>query len=245
MRLTLRQATARRTSPDRPALVLVGNARIQQDLGAFIDSFDCVVRCNDVKNWGKNCGVRTHVLFVNNHGGTPCERMVSTQSLRSRAQFPEVREAWFSCPENVWSRAILDSNQLNHLGTHYASEHMRSDMIEALKAVRHTSFEMPSTGFCAFWHLTHEDRFQGCDIYLTGFSFEVWEGHPQDAEKELILAACRDSNRLHFVPVSASWEFARNLRNQLRFVRKHVRTMLQLLASRGLSLYHFKASNSN
>jgi hypothetical protein len=224
----------------RPRLILVGNAPIRWNLGAFVDSCDLIIRCNDAKSLGGNAGNRTHVLCLDSTGTVETNRFCRETRLQSRSRFPEWKEVWFSKPSSDVSTAILQNNGLEHLPAYFVSEAMRQQMEIRLTQVARRPFRMPSTGFCAFWYVLHEERFRDYEKVVTGFSFEVWDGHPQDAERKIIQDVCETHPDFTFLPVAKYWKLERAVRNGFRWIRKRLRRGIKALSDRGIVLYPLK-----
>ncbi len=92
---------------------------------------------------------------------------------------------------------------------------------------------MSSAGFCAFWYVLHEERFRGYEKVMAGFSFDVWDGHPQDAERKIIQDICETHPDFTFLPVPRHRKLKRALHNGFRSISKRLRTGIKALFQPG------------
>jgi len=198
----------------RPKLALVGNAPPEYDLSAQIDSCDIVIRCNEAKTLGVNTGTRTDILCVNN-SGAPADRFISQKLLRKHPKFPELTEVWFARPHKDCvdlSLKIVDANDLSDVTVTYFSTGMTERVYNQLSIYNKMENQHPSTGFLAFWYILEQGVFEDFDKYLFGFTFNMWYGHPEQAEMKAMESFCRNRQDLFFVPAEFHWKLQRMLK---------------------------------
>lgn len=203
-----------RSASRRPKLALVGNAPPTYDLSAQIDSCDIVIRCNEAKTLGVNTGTRTDILCVNN-SGAPADRFISKQLLRRHPNFPELTELWFARPFKDCvdlSMKILDANGLSDVPVVYFSTGMNERASKQLRQHNNMEDQHPSTGFLAFCYILEQEEFNDYDKYLFGFTFNMWYGHPEQAEMKVIESFCKNRHDLYFVPAEPLWKLKRRLK---------------------------------
>ncbi len=198
----------------RPRLALVGNAPPQYDLSSQIDSCDLVIRCNEAKTFGVNTGTKTDILCVNN-SGAPAYRFIAQKSLRKHPKFPELTEIWFVRPYKDCidlAMQILDSNDLSDISDRYFSDEMNKRAYDQLCKYAKMEDQHPSTGFLAFWYILEQAAFADFDKYIFGFTFNMWHGHPEQAEMKVIESYCKNRDDFFFVPVESFWKLKRRIK---------------------------------
>lgn len=192
----------------RPRLALVGNAPLRTDFSRMIDDCEFVIRCNEAKNLGGFSGTRTDVLCVNNTGAT-ARRMIREQSLRRAPRFPDLKEIWIprvsevhlthlrkavtGYPESQFddhTDELLSSNGLTDLPVTRFTREFNLRVFNYLSRGARARFICPSTGFLALGHILESDRYAGYQKQMFGFTFEMWWGHPADAERDFVARTC-------------------------------------------------------
>ncbi len=203
-----------KTGSKRPKLALVGNAPPAYDLSVQIDSCDIVIRCNEAKTLGVNTGIRTDILCVNN-SGAPADRFISKQLLRRHPNFPELTELWFARPYKdcvELALKIVHANGLSDVPVVYFSADMNERARQQLSLHSKMENQHPSTGFLAFCYILEQEEFNDFDKYLFGFTFNMWYGHPEQAEMKVIESFCKNRQDLFFVPAEPLWKLKRKLK---------------------------------
>ena len=203
-----------KTVSKRPKLALVGNAPPAYDLSAQIESCDIVIRCNEAKTLGVNTGIRTDILCVNN-SGAPADRFISKQLLRRHPNFPELTELWFARPYKdcvELALKIVHANGLSDVPVVYFSADMNERARQQLSLHSKMENQHPSTGFLAFCYILEQEEFNDFDKYLFGFTFNMWYGHPEQAEMKVIESFCKNRQDLFFVPAEPLWKLKRKLK---------------------------------
>lgn len=100
------------------SLIIVGSAPLNTDYSKFIDSFDCVIRFNNCKNYAVNSGKKTDILIVTNTGN-PNKNNTLQFMLKDRFKeeikkelpyLSNVKKIWFARPEITFLSNYLKNN---------------------------------------------------------------------------------------------------------------------------------------
>ncbi|MGI9159658.1 MAG: glycosyltransferase family 29 protein, partial [Saprospiraceae bacterium] len=184
------------------------------DLSRQIDSCDLVIRCNEAKTLGVNSGTRTDILCVNN-SGAPATRFIEQKSLQKNPRFPELAEIWFARPYPDCievSQKILNANNLSDISIQYLSTEFNERACDQLKMYGSVADQPPSTGFLAFRYILEQAAFDDFDKYIFGFTFNMWHGHPEQAEMKVIESYCKNRNDFFFIPTESFWKLKRRVK---------------------------------
>jgi len=177
-------------------IVLVGNGHVDVDLSMVIDRSPTVVRFNNCDNYGNRTGRKIDWLAINNVAQPAMDMLVSGLPACGRncgVIFTRSVEAHYryydACRLHESPKALVDVGRSLkfHLGLRSVIEVGKSDAEAAFESLvcldGQGDFVMPSAGFSLLHALVHRKRHG--DIFLAGFSFEGWGGHPWRKEKQL------------------------------------------------------------
>lgn len=199
-------------------IVLVGNAELCLDYAPFVDDSDLVIRFNLPATWGAGSGKRFDIwVIANGKGG----RHFARQQSFANSPFRDLaREIWFPRPLGVHRTISLDPNFGGHEHDLPAAEdagnlilrrnHLRQPVqrfwsdfylrcIGKLYALADagTTVLMPSAGFLATHYVLEEQT--DAEIFLIGFTFKGWAGHPWQLEENNIQSL-QANGRLRLLP---------------------------------------------
>ncbi len=213
----------------RKRLVIVASAPLQRDFSRFIDSADCVVRFNNCKNYGRQAGTRTDILYLNNTGDPDVQRTLRfflkpRTPAQLEAELPyrsSARAFYFVRPPAHYFQALMQdrldqgvqlagqelprhshgrdiaaevavSLRLPADRTHRLSAQFHDSVIGKLEEFGIGDALFPSTGMLGVEHILSCEDFAGYDIVALGFGFSGWEGHPWEAERQLMQRYARE-----------------------------------------------------
>lgn len=191
-------------------LLIIGNANVADDYAAFVHSCDVVVRINLRKNHNTihgTTGQKTDILCY-----TPrAVHMVlnNDEDLECIKDYCKgVRRLWFLRPRHAYlvnrtflagfilrkerlfldeSRAFLKSFELKKTVPEFVGKDFLDAVIHKLCALNPSiKRPLPSAGILVIEKVLACADFDHYEKYLLGFTFEGWEGHPWELEKELV-----------------------------------------------------------
>jgi hypothetical protein len=185
-------------------VVIIGNGGISRDMSPFVDGSDFVVRFNRPASWGGLGGSRFDAwVIANGRGGrafalqrsfadSPFRDLPSViwfpRSLALHRQLPidpAYGGAMVSDPvDDDVSVNIIESNKLQQVCLCFEmSFYLRCvHKLYDLDVTQHVL--MPSSGYIAINYVI--ESMPGADIFLLGFDFQGWAGHPWGLEKESV-----------------------------------------------------------
>lgn len=169
-------------------IAIVGSGQFTTDLSSEIDSCDLVLRFNECKNYGKNCGKKTDILCVRN-SGLPADRMIEKKSIFNSDFYPLVSEVWFPRDVDVVadkSNQILISNNLSDRRWVRLGKDLNVLAYDLLQRESNVAFGSPSTGFFGILNCLSDLRFRIFKKMVVGFSFKGAACHPWLAEERII-----------------------------------------------------------
>ena len=189
-------------------LAIVGNGMVGKDQAKLIDACDLVIRFNEWKNYGENCGQRVDVLCICNTGN-PARDFIRRACIRKAPFYDLVSEIWFPRDSSVHkehakvfapsyparkfddqSDLLVASNALSAKRIVRFSRETNQRVFQALRARARQPFTCPSTGMLGIDYVLTEPRFADYKKNLFGFGFQGWEGHPWEAEQEQVKHYC-------------------------------------------------------
>lgn len=200
-------------------LAIVGSGRIRFDQSRMIDACNPVIRFNECKNYGRNCGRRTDILCLTNTGG-PAMRMIREAPIRSAPYRDGVTEVWLPRDSGVHaalgvdmpadgcldvSAELLERSALADRRVIRFDAGLNERVFRELQRRSARPFTCPSTGILAIEYVAGQARFDGYEKYIFGFSFRGWEGHPWRAERDLVHARVAARRDLHWVSTWRLW----------------------------------------
>jgi hypothetical protein len=187
--------------------MIVGNGDIEQRVAQRIDGADLVIRFNGSRNF-VHAGRRTDVVAVCNtgrpakamvqdaawSGSVPVQDCAEIWSVRDPqkyqqikpdvlAHFPELTDFFDDYTEDFGSFAR--ENGKEHV-VFPASLHDAVDI--ELAAFQPARYVVPSSGILVMAHVLNDPGFAGDKIAFAGFSHQGWDGHPFEAERQLVNA---------------------------------------------------------
>lgn len=185
-------------------VVVVGNGGISRDLSPFVDGSDFVVRFNRPASWGGLGGSRFDAwVIANGRGGCAFARQRSfadspfrdlpsviwfPRPLASHRQLPldpAYGGARISDPvDDDVSLNIIESNNLRQTCLCFGKDFYLRCILKLydLRAAQYVL--MPSSGYIAINYVI--ETMPAADIFLLGFDFQGWDGHPWALEKESV-----------------------------------------------------------
>jgi hypothetical protein len=188
-------------------IMIVGNGDIAQEVAPAIDRADMVIRFNGSRNF-ETAGSRTDVVAVCNTG-RPAKAMLKDVAWRESvpvrdcaaiwsvrdpqkfkdikpdvlANFPDLVDFFDDCTEDFESFSAQRGKE------HYVLPASIHDGVEKdLKAYQPERYVVPSSGIMVMAHVLNDPAFAGDEIAFTGFSHQGWNGHPFEAERQLVNA---------------------------------------------------------
>lgn len=187
--------------------MIVGNGEIAHEVAPVIDRADMVIRFNGARNF-EMAGNRTDVVAVCNTG-RPARAMLQDQAWRDSvpvrdcaaiwsvrdpqkfreikpdvlADFPDLVDFFDDYTEDFDSFSRQSGKAHNVL-----SAQVQDGVEEELKAYHPARYVVPSSGMVVMAHVLHDPAFAGDEIAFAGFSHQGWDGHPFDAERQLVDA---------------------------------------------------------
>ena len=198
---------------NRKRIAIVGNApmkkdsfvfnlfskRKEQNPGNLIDKCDWVIRMNNASFWYKGAGRNTNILALVNRGN-PAIGFALKPSKNLRKCAKRASEIWFTRPnlendgllmnalgidqfKSDQSRRIIDQLGLQKKIIKYISCKDYLDLVFMLNKKNKVQFE-PSTGICSLQMALQAPHFRDYEYHLFGFTWEGWEGHNWDLEKQ-------------------------------------------------------------
>lgn len=203
-------------------LVVVGNSPVpSKQLSALpdsaiarkIDSFDVIVRFNEIKNRNASwIGTRTDVLFLRVEGNPAMYRAHQGPWNIPPNLMP--KRIILSCDETtehlypnlfgdrsrgrVFIRKTLVNAGLTHLRPWVMGRTQITNLMKLLGATPQNPPPYPSLGMAGIHYVMTAPEYADCEIYVTGFTFQGWEGHSWKAEEELV-EKWQKSGRLHYL----------------------------------------------
>ena len=187
------------------SIAIVGNGSFAPSDASAIDKCDVVIRFNDCPSVGGG-GLRTDVIAVCNTG-RPAKAMIRQRSwrehpailqasalwcVRDGARFAELEPLLTSqCPvlddfcEDFTAEFASFAAETEKAFT--AIPRLYHDRLDReLQALTSESYIVPSSGLMAITYVIGEVAAAEDMVMLAGFSHQGWNGHPFDAERELI-----------------------------------------------------------
>lgn len=212
------------------SVIIVGNAKSPSGdscmqyscgklLSAAIDSFDVVIRFNDISNSDQPwIGSRTDILFVRSQGwpaynwsqlgslGIPKSLtpgyVLFSHDEKSIALLPENEQ----CPEvdihrrMVFNAELLDIEGIKGLAYGVIPFESLNSLVQILAAFGDDP--IPSIGTMAIHYCIESPQFKDCRICIIGFGFRGWPGHPWKAE-ESYVGMLISSRQVSYFPFNA------------------------------------------
>lgn len=185
-------------------LFIIGNAPDQENISELIQQNDCVVRFNHPSDdLLRKYGSKTDILFtintwkfiqkrVQNHLND--EKWLNDCQEVKLAYHPSILKEFHHHPSlfsYLFKGKRIDGSALalDYFGPKFPVSYMsRQHYLDCCKLLQITQNDMskyfPSTGFIAIYYFLK--RHPNIHIYIHGFSWQGWEGHKWDAEKNII-----------------------------------------------------------
>jgi len=180
-------------------IVIIGNGEVNKNYSSFIDNSDYIIRFNWLDNYNKNTGIKTDAL-----------------SLASAVQHidnylhptSDAHKTKFNCFKKILTEIdtlifpFPDENRLCHLRHkridklinfyHLNNKNIKKyfceeQYMEDLKKNRWPKNVIaPSSGYTVIRNILDDKSFINHRIYLLGFNWSGWLGHPWSSEKEVL-----------------------------------------------------------
>ncbi len=207
-------------------IVIVGNGEINEGVADMINGFDLVIRFNDCRSLGPG-GEKTDIVAVCNTGrpgkamtqdvlwkeSAAVKQATAIWSVRHPAKFaemqPHILQHWpelddFCSDYSDAFAAIATSSGKEHL---IIPREVHDELDRQLSAVAVDPYVCPSGGLLTIAHVLSLNETQKDTVFIVGFGHQGWNGHPFNAEKQLVSdwkAAGRLSSLSHPPLSSAS-----------------------------------------
>lgn len=187
-------------------IVVIGNAPLNRDFSALVDSADQVIRFNEPRTFNKGSGTRFDTWVIANLKGG---RYFARQRIFRHADYrTRPRQIWFPRCAGVhstllrgkllapnlaadsdvdYSAEIVKQNKLPQKNQLRFSESFYWSCIEQLYDLNRpevVQVKIPSTGFMAVHYLL--SVLSAKSVTLIGFSWQGWEGHPWEKERQVL-----------------------------------------------------------
>ena len=201
----------------RKRIAIVGNAPIQWDMTVEIDSCDLVLRFNKASYCGMNSGRRTDILCVTNIDppvawapNQELSRIAGIQTSLAEVWFPRDSEihkchAWAidptfpeSCFDDLAEKLFKSNNFYGNVRSIHFSREFNEKIFNLLRAKSPRPFICPSTGIFAIEYILDQPKFAQYDKLIFGFSFQGWEGHAWETEREIVMEHTRTRNDFYY-----------------------------------------------
>lgn len=188
-------------------IVILGNATVEADFSAEVNSADLVIRFNVAtkNNFNINTGMKTDVLCVSNISALG-RAIAKYRKLAGLPFIPDLKEVWFPRPANrpasqVWikpwsrqlfrktdySKFIVSRNGLDNKKIIYFGDHIFRDSCRILGIADDFGLREPSTGFLALQYVLRNFDSSQHQIMMLGFTFSGVDTHPWEREKMEVL----------------------------------------------------------
>lgn len=204
-------------------IMIIGNGDVPQEVADAIDAADLVIRFNNARNFGV-AGRRTDVMAVCNTG-RPAKAMLGSETWRNSpavsasgaiwsvrdpakfeamkpdilANFPELEDLFedHTCEFAGFARQGGKDHMVLPARAHEAAA-------QALAPLDPGLYVTPSSGLVVMSHVLSDPAFAEDSICIAGFSHTGWNGHPFDAERQLINAHIEAGRLTRLEPSSLS-----------------------------------------
>jgi hypothetical protein len=198
-------ALSRDNSTMTRTIMIVGNGDIEQGLARQIDGGDVVIRFNGVRNFD-HAGSRTDVIAVCNTG-RPAKAMLQDAGWRESVPVKDCAMIWSVRDPQKYQQikpGVLEdfpelsdffddyTEEFGRFATENGKQHvvlpaLRHEAVEAeLASFQPAPYVVPSSGMMVMAHVLNDPAFAGDKIAFAGFSHQGWDGHPFEAERQLV-----------------------------------------------------------
>lgn len=188
-------------------IMIVGNGDIEQRVAQRIDGADLVIRFNGARNFD-HAGSRTDVVAVCNTG-RPAKAMVLDAAWRESVPVKESSAIWSVRDPQKYQQIKPDvlahfpeltdffddyTEDFGSFARNNGKEHVvlpaaLHDTVDAeLAAFQPARYVVPSSGMLVMAHVLNDPAYAGDKIAFAGFSHQGWDGHPFEAERQLVDA---------------------------------------------------------
>lgn len=180
-------------------LVIIGNAKVESDYSSFVNNCNYVARFNWLNNYNENTGTKTDAIslasakhhiheFIKPFSLPHKEKLeclINTLNGVNTLIFPipDANRSCFKRLERIDSLVSFYSLN-NKTCKKYFCENRYYDDLK--KYGWNPGFVAPSSGYTVIRNILDDEDFKGYRIYLLGFLWEGWEGHPWANEKKVI-----------------------------------------------------------
>ncbi len=185
-----------------------------ENLAAFVDGCDVVIRLNDIKNRESvGIGTKTDILGIMNCGKPsqrysskrinfgPTSRPDEVVFMVSNAEMPEMRRSRRKNSDPFHgvnaARSILARQGWECLPNSYVNPILQMNLTRMIRRASGSS-AMTSAGLRMICHLLTTSRFASHSVFVAGFTFQGWNGHAFSTESALVQK-WRDEGRI-FIP---------------------------------------------
>ncbi len=188
-------------------IMIVGNGEIGQDVVPQIDRADMVIRFNGSRNFA-TVGGRTDVVAVCNTGrpakamledavwrdSVPVRDCAMIWSVRDPQKYQQIKpDVLANYPDLVdffddYTEAF-EAFAFSRDKTHVVLPAALHDAVDtALAAFQPAPYVVPSSGLMVMAYVLNDPAYAGDNIAFAGFSHQGWDGHPFEAERQLVDA---------------------------------------------------------
>jgi len=196
-------------------IVILGNAPLDKDYSTMVDQSDFVVRFNVANNYGKFSGIKADALCMS-QSGCYGRNLAKRRVIMGLPFIDSVKEIWFPRPimhtarqiffrsknekilrETDFSRFIIDRNKLQRKRIIYCGQALYDNACSDLNIPNRIDIYEPSSGYLAIKYALEKFDSDDTTIHIIGFTFQGFEGHPWEREKEEIKQLT-EKGRLNF-----------------------------------------------
>lgn len=183
-------------------ITIVGNGPIAENSGHFIDGSDVVVRFNSCPSYNKGSGIKVDYLSICNTGWNG-HQFGCTDDRLNFDPILKAKKIFFTTQPQFRVLSLIGRNFINHNFSEYSFDiikkfsitkdriiYFRRDQLRCLRK-KLACFGVfygisPSSGAVVLDYFIHNPEYMNYRIYLYGFTFSGWFGHPWLLEERLV-----------------------------------------------------------
>ena len=190
-------------------LSIIGNGIVSKDISKTVDSSDAVVRFNNLDNYNLNTGTKTSIwvlssnkiilgnLIQNHKTITEKTNQTLTDSFllskkilfsiptffpfKNKFEMEKYRTERYESVKEFWRQLGLSEMSYDIV------EFPKKFLLDLKPEKWLMKYQCPSNGYLITRFLRESPEYSDYKIKLAGFSWEGWEGHPWEFEKEYLM----------------------------------------------------------
>jgi len=193
------------------AVVIIGNGIVEKNFSGFVDSSKYVIRFNWLLNYKENTGSKINALalasakqhmidFCNplsvplkDHLDKFCDVLSQVDTLLF--PIPDANRSCFERLKRIDAFISYYSLQEKTIKNYFCED----SYLKALKEYGwNEAYVAPSSGYTVTRNVLDDVAFNNFKVYLLGFNWEGWIGHPWYNEK-MVIEQLAASNRLEIL----------------------------------------------